>query len=165
MESWVLLMMLTRGSETVPVRVPMGGYERCMEVGHHPETLASKLEDVKLTGLASRVRSGCRLFMSMRPGFLLVERTIALAVKAEPVGGPKLPTGISTSLLIGTRSASRARPGFFAAVPVGLAQSLSRLPPQVFGVGQKGETKHYKSPLRGRRSASIATSRRSHTPN
>jgi hypothetical protein len=49
MESWVLLMILTRGSETVPVRVPMGGYEQCMEAGHYAEIVASKLKDVKLT--------------------------------------------------------------------------------------------------------------------
>jgi hypothetical protein len=49
MESWVLLIMLTRGSETVPVRVPMSGYERCMEAGHQAETLASTLKDAKVT--------------------------------------------------------------------------------------------------------------------
>ena len=45
MESWVLLMILTRGSETVPI----GGYEQCMEAGHYAEIVASKLKDVKLT--------------------------------------------------------------------------------------------------------------------
>jgi hypothetical protein len=49
MESWVLLMILTRGSETVPVRVPMISYEQCMETGHYAEILASKLKDVKVT--------------------------------------------------------------------------------------------------------------------
>jgi hypothetical protein len=49
MESWVLLMMLNFGSQTVPERVSMSSYERCMEAGHHAEVLASKLKDVKLT--------------------------------------------------------------------------------------------------------------------
>jgi hypothetical protein len=49
MESWVLLMILTRGNETVPVRVPMSGYEQCMEAGQYAEILASKLKDVKVT--------------------------------------------------------------------------------------------------------------------
>jgi hypothetical protein len=34
---------------TVPVRVPMEGYERCMEQGKYAETIASKLRDVKVT--------------------------------------------------------------------------------------------------------------------
>ena len=49
MESWFLLMFLTRENETVPVRVPMEGYERCMEEGKYAETIASKLKDVKFT--------------------------------------------------------------------------------------------------------------------
>jgi hypothetical protein len=49
MESWVLLMFLTRRNETVPVRVPMSGYEQCMEAGQYAEILASKLKDVKVT--------------------------------------------------------------------------------------------------------------------
>jgi hypothetical protein len=48
MEHWVLLMVLTRGGETVPVRVPMISYEQCMEAGHYAEIIA-KLKDVKLT--------------------------------------------------------------------------------------------------------------------
>jgi hypothetical protein len=49
MESWVLLLMLNFGSQTVPARVPVSSYERCLEAGHHAETLVSKLKDVKLT--------------------------------------------------------------------------------------------------------------------
>jgi hypothetical protein len=48
MESWLLLLVLSRGGETVPVRVPMNGYEQCMEQGHYAETIASNLKDVKL---------------------------------------------------------------------------------------------------------------------
>ena len=40
-------MFLTRGSESVPVRVPISGYEQCMEEGRYVETVASKLDDVK----------------------------------------------------------------------------------------------------------------------
>jgi len=49
MESWFLLMFLTRENETVPVRVPMEGYERYMEEGKYAETIASKLKDGKFT--------------------------------------------------------------------------------------------------------------------
>jgi hypothetical protein len=48
MESWILLLIVTRGSETVPVRVPMSGYEQCMAAGHYAEIVASKLKDVKV---------------------------------------------------------------------------------------------------------------------
>ena len=43
MESWFLLMLLTRGDESVPIRVLMTGYEQCMAEGHYAETIASQL--------------------------------------------------------------------------------------------------------------------------
>jgi hypothetical protein len=49
METWVLLMTLTRSGETVPVRVPMNDYEQCMEGGHHAEDIAASLKGVKIT--------------------------------------------------------------------------------------------------------------------
>ena len=48
MESWFLLMLLTHGGESVPIRVPMTGYEQCMAEGHYAETIASQLKDVRV---------------------------------------------------------------------------------------------------------------------
>ena len=48
MESWFLPMLLTRGGESVPIRVPMTGYEQCMAEGHYAETIASQLKDVRV---------------------------------------------------------------------------------------------------------------------
>jgi hypothetical protein len=58
MESWLLLLMLNFGGETVPARVPMSSYERCMEAGHHAETLMSKHKDVKLTWTCQSSKGG-----------------------------------------------------------------------------------------------------------
>ena len=49
METWVLIMTLSRGNATVPVRVPMIGYEQCMAAGAEAESIAAKLKGTKLT--------------------------------------------------------------------------------------------------------------------
>ena len=49
MESWVSLLTVTRGGESVPVHMRMSSYEQCMVAGHEAEVIASKLKDVKLT--------------------------------------------------------------------------------------------------------------------
>jgi hypothetical protein len=49
METWVLVMVLSRGGVTIPVRVPMNGYEQCMAAGAEAEIIAAKLKGAKLT--------------------------------------------------------------------------------------------------------------------
>jgi hypothetical protein len=49
METFVLLMVLSRGSEIVPVQVPMTDFEQCMNAGHLAEKIAATLKDVKFT--------------------------------------------------------------------------------------------------------------------
>jgi len=48
MEAWILLMIVTRGNETVQARVPMSDYEQCMAAGHYAEFVASQFKDVKV---------------------------------------------------------------------------------------------------------------------
>ena len=74
MESWFLLMLLTRGGESVPIRVPMTGYEQCMAEGHYAETIASQLKDVRRSELQTdgwknslaHVRNQCRPTLRFR---------------------------------------------------------------------------------------------------
>ena len=49
METWVLIMTLSRGEVTVPARVPMIGYEQCMAAGAEAERIAATMNGVKLT--------------------------------------------------------------------------------------------------------------------
>jgi hypothetical protein len=49
METFVLLMVLSRGSEIVPAQVPMTDFEQCMNAGHLAETIAARLKDVKFS--------------------------------------------------------------------------------------------------------------------
>lgn len=48
MEAWFLVMLLTRNGASVPVQVPVSGYERCMAQGRYAETAVEKLKDVKV---------------------------------------------------------------------------------------------------------------------
>jgi hypothetical protein len=48
MEKWVLVMILSRDDETVPVRVPMKSYEQCMAEGNYAESVASNRKDIKI---------------------------------------------------------------------------------------------------------------------
>jgi hypothetical protein len=48
METWVLVMILCRDDETVPVRVPMKSYEQCMAKGNYAESVASNLKGIKI---------------------------------------------------------------------------------------------------------------------
>jgi hypothetical protein len=49
MEVWALIMLLSRGTTTVPVRVPMQGYEHCTAAGAEAERIAATMNGVKLT--------------------------------------------------------------------------------------------------------------------
>jgi hypothetical protein len=45
----LLIMIVSRGTKTIPVRIPMAGYEQCMAAGAEAESIAAKLKGTKLT--------------------------------------------------------------------------------------------------------------------
>jgi hypothetical protein len=49
LQTWVLVMILSRGDATVPVRVPMNGYEQCMAAAAEAESIVAKLKGAKVT--------------------------------------------------------------------------------------------------------------------